>query len=222
MNETPIINPSHQLVIIARLAEFCRYQGATLRHERDPWDYMLRKLQETAEPIAALKESLLNATRARLLEEVQAGGLDAERCSDYRMLFERLLSPGDFADVAIHLTAGAPNQAAALRNILSQVRATNLFLEEGKAAGQRSPSWDKLVGEMNRRLGLDRLGDVLGRKPRTDKRKAVVLRRVRSNVAEYCSVVHIPTDPKDTFTPFMLPRIEAVIAANLRFLKKYR
>ena len=222
MSEHHGIDPAHQLVVIARLAEFCQYRGATLRYEQDPWDYMLRKLRETEPPITALKESLLKTTRTRLLAEVTGGSLDAERCSDYRMLFERLLSPGDFADVAIHLVAGASNQHAALQQVLSQLKATNLFLEEGKAEGQRSPSWDRLVGEFYRRLDLERLGQVLGRKPRTAKRKAMVLRRVRSNVAEYCTVVHIPTDPKDTFTPFMLPRIEAVIAANLRFLKKYR
>ena len=116
----------------------------------------------------------------------------------------------------------APNQAGTLRQILAQVRPTNLFLEERKTAGQRSPSWDKLVGELYRRLDLQLLGAVLERKPRTPQRKSMVLRRVRRNVAEYCSVVRIPVDAQDTFTPFMLPRIEALIAANLRFLRKYR
>ena len=69
---------------------------------------------------------------------------------------------------------------------------------------------------------IDRLGTVLVRKPPTAQRKAMVLRRVRRNVAEYCCVVRIPTDSQDAFTPFMLPRIEALIAANLRFLLKYR
>ena len=210
-----------QLVILARLSEYCRFRGI-LKYEADPWEFMLRKLQETEEPLTAFKSELLQKTRVRLEAELAAGGLSAERGSDYRMILERLLGTGDFADAAIHLFPGAPNQAESLRRVLAQVRPVTLFSEERKTAAQRSPSWDRLVGELSRRLDLDLLGTVLVRKPPTAQRKAMVLRRVRRNVAEYCCVVRIPTDPQDTITPFMLPRIEALIAANLRFLLKYR
>jgi hypothetical protein len=221
MTDAGGFDPTPQLIIIARLAEYCRFRGMT-RYEADPWDFMLRKLQETEEPLAALKNAMFDKTRERLWTELAAGGLDAERCSDYRLIFERLLSSGDFADAAIHLSPGAPDQVEALRRVLAQVRPSTLFDEERKTAEQRSPSWDRLVDGLHRRLDLDRLGTVMARKPPTAMRRAMVLRRVRRNVAEYCCVVRIPTDPKDTFTPFMLPRIEALIAANLRFLFKYR
>jgi hypothetical protein len=214
-------DPTPQLIIIARLAEYCQFR-TILKYEADPWDFMLRKLQEIEEPLAAFKDNLLQRTSQRLLAELAAGGLDAERCSDYRLIFERLLSAGDFADAAIHLSPGAPNQTESLRRVLGQVRPSTLFIEERKTGERRSPSWDNLVGGLYRRLDLDRLGTIMVRKPSTPPRKAMVLRRVRRNVAEYCCVVRIPTDPRDTFTPFMLPRIEAVIAANLRFLLKYR
>ena len=214
-------DPTPQLIIVARLAEYCRFR-AILKYEADPWEFMLRKLQETEEPLASFKGDLFQRTRERLLAELAAGPLSAERCSDYRLLFERLLGAGDFADAAIHLSPAAPNQAESLRQVLAQVRPAPPFTEERKPAGQRSPAWDRLVGELYRRLDLDRMGTVMVRKPPTAARKAMVLRRVRRNVAEYCSVVRIPTDPRDTFTPFMLPRIEALIAANLRFLLKYR
>ncbi|MFA6003430.1 MAG: hypothetical protein WC881_05115 [Elusimicrobiota bacterium] len=217
----PETGPHDPLIIITRLAEFCQ-SGYSLRNESDPWEFMLRKLLDTEDPITDMKERLFQNARGQLLEELRCGPLNAERCSEYRLIFERLVSPGEFADVAIHLFPEAPNQAAALRQILGQVKATNLFLEEKKTAGQRSPSWEKLVSELYRRLNLDALGTILVRKPRTPLRQAMVLRRVRRNVAEYCCVVHIPTDPNETFTPFMLPRIEALIAANLRFLRKYR
>ena len=210
-----------QLIIIARLAEYCRFR-AILKYEADPWDFMLRKLQETEEPLTAFKSELFRKTRERLRAEVAAGGLSAERCSDYRLIFERLLGAGDFADAAIHLSPGAPDQAESLRRVLAQVRPVTLFSEERKTAEQRSPAWDRLVSELYRRLDLERLGTVMVRKPPTARRKAMVLRRVQRNVSEYCCVVRIPTDPQDTFTLFMLPRIEALIAANLRFLLKYR
>lgn len=223
-----MVNPAHQMVILARLSEYCQYHGATLRYERDPWNYMRRKLAETEEPLASLKQELFAATRDRLLNELKSGELDEERCADFKLLFERLLSPADFADLAIHLTTqdGAPaTRARLISGVLSGVKPHTLFSEENKPAGERSSSWEKLVMELYRRLDLDRL-DQLMRRERIPKaparRKASVLRRVRRNVAEYCSVLRIPTDPSDTFTPFMLPRIEALIAANLRFLNRYR
>lgn len=217
------LDPTHQLLILARLSEFTEYRK-TPYQESDPWAYMRRKLQETEEPLAALKAQLLKATGKGLLEEVRAGTLDAERCADYKHLFERLLAPGDFADLAIHLTPGQPpkDQARWCESVLAQVKPSHLFAEERKPDGQRSPAWDKMVGEIYKRLDLDLLEKVLMRKPRNRKRRAVVLRRLRRNVAEYCSVVRIPTDARDTFTPFMLPRVEALIAACLRFLDKFR
>lgn len=218
------LNTAHQLVIMARLSEYCQFQGHTLYHERDPWGYMREKLLQIEEPLASLKGELLTITRRGLLKELRAGPLDEERYSDYRLLFERLLERGDFADLAIHLhTDGAgASQAGWVEKTLRQARPTNLFHEEKKSPGERSPSWEKLVAGLYARLDLERLGRILSRKPRTPKRKAIVLRRVRRTVAEYCAVVRIPTDPSQTFTPFMLPRVEALVAANLRFLNKYR
>lgn len=220
----PAINPTHQLVILARLSEYCQYRGATLSHEKDAWGYMRRKLSELQEPVTNLKKELFAATSAALLRELREG-INEERFSDFKVLFERLLSPGDFADLAIHLTTQGASSEARLRavsQILSQIKPNTLFLEESKPPEQRSPALEKLISQLYARLDFDRLGEILKRKPRTPRRKAYVLRRVRRNVAEYCSVLRIPTDPSDTFTPFMLPRIEGVIAANLRLLNKYR
>lgn len=220
----PAINPTHQLVILARLSEYCQYRGATLTHEKDAWGYMRRKLSELQEPVAGLKQDLFTITSAALLKELKEG-MNEERFIDFKVLFERLLAPGDFADLAIHLTTRGTSPAAqiqAVGQILSQVKPNTLFLEESKPLEQRSPAWEKLISQLYTRLDFDRLGEILKRKPRTARRKAYVLRRVRRNVSEYCSVLRIPTDPGDTFTPFMLPRIEGVIAANLRLLNKYR
>jgi hypothetical protein len=217
------IDPTHQLVILARLAEFCEYRKHA-RQDSDPWEFMRRKLHETEHPLTKMKDALLAMTSGKLLEEMKAGPLDNERLADYKTLFERLLAPGDFADLAIHLQPGVePKQMlASCAQVLNLVRAHNAFLEEAKPAGRRSPAWEKLVAELNGRIGIDELDKILARKPKTARRRAFVLRRMRRNVAEYCTVVRIPKDPHDTFTPFMLPRVEGLIAVCLRFLDKHR
>jgi hypothetical protein len=185
---------------------------------------MRRKLQETEAALVGLKKGLLAATNKRLLEEIGEGPLDAERCADYKILYEKLLTAGDFADLAIHLEPGdaLKNQADWFQKILSRLEPMNLFGEEQKPAEQRGRDWERLVDGLYRRLNLDCMEKILARKARTAKRKAIILRRLRRNVAEYCSVVRLPTDERETFTPFMLTRIEGLIAAALRFLNKYR
>ncbi|MBI5622419.1 MAG: hypothetical protein HY924_01435 [Elusimicrobia bacterium] len=221
----PVINPAHQMVILARLSEYCQFHGATLYHEQDPWEYMRRKLQETEPALEGLKGELLAAVRAKLFAELKEGPIDSERFADFRVLFERLLGPGDFADVAIHLAAdgsSGDSKLRALAPLLRSVKPTNLFVEERKPLEARPAAWEKLVRELTVRLDIERLGAILARKPRTGRRKRMALRRLRRNVAEYCCVLHIPTDASQTFTPFMLPRIEGLIAANLRLLNKHR
>ena len=217
------VNVAHQAFILARLSDFCHYHARIQRWESDPWTYMREKLLQIEPELAALKAELLSATRRRLLADLKTGPLDGEACADFKQLLERLLSRGDFADVAIHLFPGAgPEAVAPVARQLSQAKPHHAFVEERAPAEQRDPAWEKFVGELRARLDIDRLELILKRKPRTAKRKAFVLRRLRHNVAEYCLLVHIPTDASQTFTPFMLPRMEALIAACLRFLNKYR
>lgn len=220
----PVVNPTHQLVILARLSEYCQYRAWVARDGQDPWDYMRQKLLQTEEALSGLKKDLLAATRAGLLAEMRSGNLDEERCGDYKVLFERLLSRGDFVDLALHLLppGNDARAIAAVEGVLRSAKPSDPFAEERKPPAERNPAWEKLVGQLYGRLGLDLLGRVLARRPRTARRKAAALRRVRRNVAEYCTVMHLPTSPSETFTPFMLPRVEGLIAANLRFLDRYR
>ncbi len=223
MNEREAtLDPTNQLVIIARLSEFCQFRGRTL-NERDPWAYMRDKLLQIEAPLLALKSQLLASMKKHLLEDMRAGGMDDERFADYKMLFEHLVSRGDFADLAIHLSlAAGPGAVQWVADLLPQMKAANMFDVERLPAAERGSSWEKLVKELQGRLYLDVLEKVLARKPRTAKRKAYVLRKLRAIVAEYCTVMHIPITAEDTFTPFMLPRVEALVAANLRLLNKYR
>lgn len=221
----PAINAAHQLVILTRLSEFCQYRQTTLSARENPWEFMRRKLADTEASMWNLKNELLAATTRKLLEEMKRGGLLEERCIDFKVLLERLLSPGDFADIAIHLTSENPNPGGTLSlvsQLVGQIKPHTLFEEEKKPPEARSPAGEKLISDIHKRLDLDLMAKVLKRKPKTSRRKAYILRRIRRNVAEYCAVLHIPTDPSDTFTPFMLPRVEALIVANLRFLTRHR
>jgi hypothetical protein len=219
------LNPAHQLTIIMRLNDFCRW-GRTMRHhEHDEWNYMREKLLATEDALTSLKTELLEATGRALLAEMGKGEMTEERYADYRHLMERLLSRGDYVDVAVHLTTAGGGSPAAINwlgGLIAGLKPTTLFVEEKKPLADRSASWEKLVNEMSKRVGLDLLAAVLEHKPITPKRRSTILRRLRQDVKEYCAVVSIPMDAKDTFTPFMLTRIEALIAANLRFLNKYR
>jgi hypothetical protein len=217
------VNIAHQAFILARLSEFCRFQAGIQRYESDPWSYMRSRLVQMEPELAALKSELLEGTRRKLLADLKAGPLSDEVGADYRQALERLVGRGDFVDLAVHLMPGAgKDAAAALEREFSRIKANHAFLEERLPPEQRSPSWEKLIAELAERLDLVRLEQILKRKPRSAKRKAMVLRRLRRNVAEYCTVVRIPKDVSQTFTPFMLPRIEALIAACLRFLDRYR
>ena len=218
------INPVHQTFILARLGEFCTYNGRVARSYSDPWSYMRQKLEQLEPPLTALKEELLEATRRRLLAQIKSGDIDEEGYSDFKLLLDRLLSRGDFADVAMHLNAQNGSESrATIAQLLSSAKISHVFIEERKPAGERSPHWEKLVGELYGRLGLDEIGKLIGRRKKiTRRRRAAALKLMRRNVAEYCSVVKIPTDANQTFTPFMLPRVEALIAACLRFLNRYR
>lgn len=221
MSQSPA-GASNQLVIQARLSEFCSFHQRMLAHVSDPWTFMREKLQQTEAPLTAMKRELLDRTRNQLLEELKQGKLTEERYSDYRLLFERLVSRGQFVDVAVHLGAAPPPSLELLKPALSSLKVHTSFDEERAAPGERDPSREKIVKELHGRLGLDLLEKVMARKKKNPRRRASVLRRLRKNVLEYCTVVRIPVSAADTFTPFMLPRIEALIGACLRFLTQYR
>lgn len=217
MIEVPL-DQKHQLIIMARLTEFCRFREYPLKNEHDPWVLMRNKLGQIEAPLSDLKTELLASAKKALLDELRAGKIADARLSDYKALFERLLSRGDFADLAFALMG----PAGGIADTLQHLKPIHLFLEERLPAERRSPSWEALVKELTSRLDIARLDAVLGREEATDRRKRIVLRRLRMNTAEYCTVVRVPISADDTLSPFMLSRVEAVVAANLRFLGKYR
>lgn len=216
------LDPAHQSAALARLSDFYRWDESRRELLGPPWAYMCEKLKQTRAPISALKTGLYAAASRQLLAEIKAGSVCAERYADYKTLLESVLSRGDFADVAIHLTPDPPPDPAWLSKLLCSLKAAPAFAEEDLPPERRSPGWEKLIADLSRRLDLGRLSEIMRHKKPTARKRAFVLRRLRLNTAEYCAVMRFPSSPDDPMSPFLLPRLEGVVAANLRFLEKYR
>lgn len=222
---TAPLDLTHQCVVVARLGDFARFRGPVAGYESDPWLYMRTKLRELEAPLAALKAQQLEAAKRRFGAELAAGAPGDEALTEFREILDRYLSAGDFVDVAFHLDSASlsrPGGRASLEEALARVKPRSFFEEERREEASRSKAHGRLVEELWGRLGLAALERTLKRKARSARRKRMVLRRLRSNVAEYCSVLHLPVSPDDTFSPFMLHRVEALAVACLRFMDRYR
>lgn len=206
------IDPVHQQVLLARIADICR-RGEGLS-EPDPWERVRSKLSEAAEHLGLLKAEQLDYSRDRFLERLLGGELSPEDLDRFKSVLDRYLSPGDYADAAIHLDLNElrdPRRRGPALELLRSLKAASLpDSSRGRA----------LVEELSRRLGLDVLERVLSRGPLTERRRRLILRRLRRQLAEYCSVLHFPASPEDTFSPFLLPRVEALLAACRRLLDR--
>lgn len=198
-----------QQVLLARLTEFCRAKPP----EGSLWGFLDQKLAEIEAGVRALKQAQLAAYQDWFLDKLGRGDVCEEDLVDLKSVLEAYLSPGDYADVAIHLDAGTladPKRRAWATQIIKAAKASPLT-----AGGSRA---QLLVSEIGGRVGLEALETTLTRKPKTPLRKRMALRRLRRNAAEYCSVLHFPSSPLDTFRPFLLLRVEALSAACRRFL----
>lgn len=214
-----------QNFVVARLADFCDYRSPLEREgPEDPASYLRAKLLEIEEPLHELKRQLY---RDAVAAHFQGPAGDPARVADFKQVLDAYLQRGDFADAVFRLDSMPPPKDEAgrreAREFFLGLRLRRLKEEEAKPLERRHPEWERLVGEIRQRLGLDLLAKVARRtKGDPGRRRRAVLRRLRRQTAEYCTVIHFPKDPQDTFTPFMLPRVEALVAADLRFLELLR
>ena len=216
---------TQQMVVLARLRDFCRFGGAVGQYETEPWQYMRAKLREIEPAVRILKNEQLAAARTRFCAALEQGVPNEAFLAELREALDRSLSPGDFIDIAFNLNPedlADPSRRETLLDLLNRAKAHSLFDEEKKPPAQRSQAFQKIVNELNARLALDILGQAMTRKAVSARRRAMVLRRLRRNVADYCAVLHVPATAEDTFSPFMLHRVEAMTVACLGFLDKHR
>jgi len=216
-------DPTLQSFILARLADFCDRRSREDPSGEHPVPRLLDKLREVEPPLYKLKQQLLEDAAADFFRRAGASQSDERSLEGFIFLLQRYLSPGDFVDAVFDMTLERLRDPAArlrLAETLRRFAAHRLLDQEELPASRRQSDWERLVSELYRRLDFPRLEEIAARKPLTHTRLAYILRRAQWNVAEFCSVLHHTNGPEDFFTPFMLPRIEGLIAACRRFLRR--
>jgi hypothetical protein len=208
------------LPLLARLGEAASFPHAVRQYETDPWNYMRRKLEDCASPLRAYKRELYEDACARLLEELRAPLVKPEALLDHKETFEKLLTPGTFADLCFNLDPGGDpaSRRDAVKAVLAESKVKTVFDTEALPPERRGKPWQLLVDDTAPRLELDGLKAVFDRGPKTERRKAYVTRRARRNLREFLTVTRGESGMRDEITLFVLTRVEAAIAASLRFL----
>lgn len=208
------------LPLLARLAEAASFPQAVRNYETDPWSYMRRKLDECAMPLRDYKRTLYEDASVRLFEDLKESFLKPGALMDHKETFEKLLTPDVYADLSFHLEPGVDpkSRSETVRELLAQAKIKTLFDTEALPATRRGKPWQALVEDTTRRLDLDKLIMILGRGPQTERRRAYVVRRARRNLSEFLTVTRGEAGMRDEITLFVLTRVEAAIAALLRFL----
>lgn len=210
------------LPLLARLGEAASFPKAVRNYESDPWGYMRRKLGDCAEPLRAYKRTLYDEAAARLLADLRESFLKPGALLDHKETFEKLLPPADFADISFNLEPGVDPQTRreAVQSVLAHAKPRTLFDIEALPPERRGKIWQAMVEDAAGRLELDKLRELYERKAKTDVRRNYVVRRVRKNFADMLTLTRDQSGMREDITLFMLLRLEAAIAALLRFLAK--
>lgn len=221
-----MVDFKNQQFVLARLADYCDYR-VRIQSVRDPVLYMWEKLKELEEPLLALKQQIFEEAAADFFWKIRRRTLREEELADFKQVLDAYLGPGDFADAMFHLADLAPllEDEERFRDAVGffrGLRAARRLDEEDKPPERRRPEWDRIVSDLMTRFGFDVLERSVDHKPMNARRLRFLLRRLRRETAEYAAVLHFPKHEKDTFTPFILPRVEALIAANRRVLRRIR
>ena len=208
------------LPLLARLGEAASFPRVVRHYETDSWGYMRRKLADCESPLRDYKSELFEAASARLLEDLQGSFLKPDALIDHKETFEKLLTAGDYADFSFHLDPGGDpeKRRASLKAMLDAARPKTVFDVERLSPERRGKPWQDLVSDISRRLELDKLRTMYDRGPKTEFRRAYVIRRLRRNLGEFMTVTRGEFGMREEVTLFVLTRVEAVIAALLRFL----
>ncbi len=209
------------LALQARLAEACRWDDLTRRHESDPWAYLRRKLEEAESPLSAYKTELLARAGHALLADLARPMLPPGALQRHKETFEALLPASQYADLAFHLDPRTAPEARldGARALLAAARAPTLFELEALPPERRPKSWEKRVAEISTRLRLEPVAR-LAERELDERRRALLARRLRARLGEYLSVTRSEGGVREDVSPFMLARVEAACAAVLRVLAR--
>lgn len=208
------------LALLARLQEAASWSGKVRDYEPDPWGYLRRKLDSTETPFRELTEQRFREASARLLEDLKAPFLAPGALVEHKELFERLLGAGDFADLSFNLSPGGDPKSRrdGAAQVLKHARPRTFFELEKLPAERRPKDWERLVVQMSERIGARSLDEILRRGERTPFRLNMTARRLRRNLGEYLAVTRHEQGAREELTPFVLTRLEALVAALRRFV----
>lgn len=208
------------LALLARLSEAACWAGKVRDYEPDPWGYLRRKLESTEGPFRDLTEQRFREAREKLLEELKAPFLQPGALVEHKELFERLLSPGDFADLSFNLSPGMDprSRREGAAQVLAHAKPRTFFELERLPPERRPKDWQALVAQLEQRVGVTALKAILERGERTPFRLNMTARRLRRNLGEYLSVTRHEQGAREELTPFVLTRLEALVAALRRFV----
>lgn len=211
---------SSALPLLARLGEAASFPEAVSKYESDSWSYLRRKLGECAAPLRDYKRTLYEEASTRLLDDLRESFLKPGSIMDHKETFEKLLAPGDYADLAFNLEPGGDPKVRreAVKAVLSSAKVKTVFDTEALPPERRGKAWQALVEDTSRRLGLDVLRRIRDRAPLTPRRRTYLARRARRDLAEFLTVTRGEAGMRDEVTLFVLTRVEAAIAALLRLL----
>ena len=221
-----MVDFNKQQFVLARLADYCDY-GPRSQTVRDPVLYMWEKLKELDGPLQEFKNGILADHAASFFWKVRQDKLTENAKDDFKQLLDVYLSPGDFADAMfqLHQLFSNPENEELFKTAVvfyKNLKSYRLLDEEDKPEERQNKEWVRLVSDIMRRMDFDVLERVVGHKPMSARRMRFILRRLRRETKEYCTVLHFPKHEKDTLTPFIVPRVEALVAANQRVLKCLR
>jgi hypothetical protein len=221
-----VVDITQQNFVIARLADYCDFsKDHSASDTRDPISYLWYKLQEIEPPLLALKQGLLTDAVDGFFCDLAKNQATPDKLADFMQLLDSYLARGDFADAAFYLDLSylknIENRKEA-EKFLRSVKAYNSINEEDKEPEKRNPNWERIVGDIYKRLEFPTIEKCHNRKPLTERRLRFFVRRIRFQSSDYCAVFRFPANHGDTFSPFMLPRVEGLIAANRRILHVVR
>src|SRR5579859_1945413 len=116
------IDVTQQNVIVARLADFCRWSTMMSHYESNPWDYMRYKILELQNPIAKLKQDQLMAAADAFIVQLEHQRIEEADIIEFKTVIHNYLPNSDFIDISFNLTPKALADRAQRETVLDMIR----------------------------------------------------------------------------------------------------
>lgn len=199
----------HQIMFISMLREFTGKVPAVYASQKE---FFINSLRRMSEHLVDLKRETLKEICGNFAAKLDKGTVTGQAIIEFKEQLEKLVSDRDFALISGSLIGGKE----LIKKRLSVLAPLSLLDEEKKEEG-RDPEVERQIKKAYERLDFPSLVREFGASP-GDKTLDEVLAKARAEVAEYCCLYRIPLDQNDTFSPFSLLHVDAVLAACGRLL----